>query len=515
MPEYKLLRNGLHDKALALRTKIQVIGGGFGNGKTTVSIIKALQISQDYPGANILMARSTYPKLNDTLRKEFIKWRPKEWEKSFPMSTNSSNVCTLKNGSQFAFRYIAQQGRSEESTTSNLLSATYDLIVVDQMEDPEISYKDFLDLIGRLRGQAPYRGSDPTMPRHGPRWIMLTVNPTRNWVYKQLVAPVHLYKERGIVSDELLCMRDEHQKPILKDGKPELIIDLVEGSTYENKHILPDDYISGLESTYTGQMRDRYLHGRWAAYEGLIYPQFDEQVHMVGDKYIKSYLQMLNKQGYDVEWVEGYDFGIAAPSCYMLGFVDPHGNIVIVDGFYKREFRLEDQFAKIKDIRSQWTGNADVYMQADPDIFRRGKNKDMSVTIADMFWQDAGIAVRRANNDRLHGIAKLGAYLNVRKGWINPFTLDEDAPSFYVSSSLTFFAEEIASYFWKKHSVTGQRVDEPQESNDHAMDTGRYILTTRPEASQLRPSLGRAVPAWMRWQEDPNEAQAMRTRRHG
>src|SRR5215207_3497129 len=168
MPEFKLLRGGIQDSFFQLRTKIQLFGGGFGNGKTTAAVGKTLQLTQDYPGANVLMARSTYPKLNDTLRKEFLKWCPKDWIASFPLSVNASNLCTLKNGTTLPFRYIAQQGKQEESSTSNLLSATYDVIVVDQAEDPEISFKDFLDLMGRLRGNTPYRGDDPTMPRTGP-----------------------------------------------------------------------------------------------------------------------------------------------------------------------------------------------------------------------------------------------------------------------------------------------------------------------------------------------------------
>src|ERR1044072_1376742 len=219
MPEFKLLRGGLQDRFLALRTKIQIFGGGYGNGKTTAAVMKALQISQLYPGANILMARSTFPKLNDTLRKEFVRWCPKEWIKSFPMSTNSTNQCTLTNGTQFPFRYIAQHGKQEESTTSNLLSATYDLIVVDQIEDPEITYKDFLDLLGRLRGNTMYRGDDPQMPDTGPRWMILTANPTRNWVFKELIEPVFHYKGHGkpgdldyypggLITDKLLCIRD-------------------------------------------------------------------------------------------------------------------------------------------------------------------------------------------------------------------------------------------------------------------------------------------------------------------
>jgi hypothetical protein len=37
--------------------------------------------------------------------------------------------------------------RSTETSSSNLLSATYDWIVVDQIEDPEITEKDFLDFL--------------------------------------------------------------------------------------------------------------------------------------------------------------------------------------------------------------------------------------------------------------------------------------------------------------------------------------------------------------------------------
>lgn len=516
MPEFKLLKGGLQDKFLSSRAKIQIFGGGFGNGKTTAAVVKALQLAQDYPGMNCLMARSTYPKLNDTLRKEFLRWCPKDWIKSFPMSVNASNLCTFENGSQFPFRYIAQQGKNEESTTSNLLSATYDCIVVDQAEDPEISYKDFLDLLGRLRGSAPYRGDDETMPRTGPRWMLLTVNPTRNWIYTELVKPYHDYHENGIISDKLLCLRDPAtNEPVLDEhGKVQLLIEIVEGSTYENKHILPADFIQTLESSYQGQMKDRFLLGKWAAYEGLVYPQFDETEHMIDPSYISKYLAKLVKQGYEIEWVEGYDYGIASPSCYLLGFVDPHGNIIIVDGYYQKEFELPDQFVKIKNIRSKWDVPSDNIIDADPDIFRRKGGRQTGTTVADIFWTDGHLLIRRASNDIIHGITKVGGYLNPKSGWTNPFTMVEGSPSLFVSLDLTFVSTEMAGYFWKKNAVTGERIDEPQDANDHSLDTIKYMITTRPDASKLKPQAVRSVPAYMLWNEQ-DVADTMRSRRHG
>ena len=153
MPKtYNLLENSLNDKFFQSRAKIQFFGGGYGNGKTSAMVVKALlKVAKDYPGCNILMARSTYPKLNDTMRKTFLEFCPPEWIKSFPLSKNSDNTCTFVNGTTINFRYIAQRKTTDDgSSTSNLLSATYDLIVVDQLEDPEIIHKDFKDLMGPL-----------------------------------------------------------------------------------------------------------------------------------------------------------------------------------------------------------------------------------------------------------------------------------------------------------------------------------------------------------------------------
>ena len=201
MPTFRLFERSLQDRFQKSRAKIQLYGGGFANGKTANVCIKAIELAKDYPGCNALMARSTYPKLNDTLRKEFLKWCPEDWIKSFPKSANGSNTCTLKNGSTINFRYIAQQGKNaNEATTSNLLSATYDFVVVDQIEDPEIVHKDLLDLLGRLRGMATYEGNDPSMPSSGPRWLLITCNPTRNWVYRELVKPLHDL-DRKVIND--------------------------------------------------------------------------------------------------------------------------------------------------------------------------------------------------------------------------------------------------------------------------------------------------------------------------
>ena len=515
MSTFKLQRGSLQDKFLKSRAKIQLFGGGFANGKTSGACIKACQLAKDYPGSNGLMARSTYPKLNDTLRKEFIKWCPADWIESFPKSANASNTCTLKNGTTINFRYIAQQGKlGNEATTSNLLSATYDWIVVDQMEDPEIVHKDFLDLLGRLRGMTRYEGTDDTMPDSGPRIFVLTCNPTRNWVYRELVKPLHDLK-LGAINDRLLC-KTNSEGHILRgdDGLPVPIIELFEGSTYENKDNLEADFIQTLEASYKGQMRSRFLMGEWASYEGLVYPAFNESLHVMTHHSIHNYYKQLQVKASGITYLEGYDYGLAVPFCYILGFVDNYGNVFLMDGAYKREVPLDDHIDSIKSIRAKYDVDPSNMILADPDIFRRksaGK-KLVGKAISDMFLEE-GIIATRGNNDISNGIIKVNQYLLPQRSHQNPITGEYNSPYLYVSDELEWWINEISDYYWQKNPM-GEQLDKPVDKDDHAMDTTKYMLSHRPNISKLMVKQDPKKVGWYKWGErDVNEER--RSVRHG
>lgn len=502
---YILKEGSLHEKYGLSRNKIQFFGGGYGNGKTSAMIIKVLQIAKDYPGCNILVARSTYPKLNDTIRKTFIDFCPPEWIDSFPMSKNSENTCTLINGSKVNFRYISQRkGTEDGGSTSNLLSATYDLICVDQIEDPEIIHKDFVDLLGRLRGDTVYRGSDPTMPRTGPRWFLVAANPTRNWVYKQVIEPYHHFLKTGNVRDNLLCLRDtDTGKPLLDaDGKVQLLLDVVEGSTYTNAHILSADFISTLESAYTGQMKDRFLKGEWAAYEGLVYPDFNSGTHIIRHDRLMLHLGDLIRRGVKLNWIEGYDHGLQSPSCYLLAAVDLHGNIFVVDGYYEKEAPIDWQATEIRRIRNTYLAKS-KWINADPSLFRRAAagGKVVGATVAEMFFeQDRTLLMQRGNNDITNGIRKVRSYLAPQNYHKHPITGEPGAPYLFVSDRLGFLEDEFQSYYWRTDS-SGQREDVPVDRNDHALDALKYMLSNSPDAATLKP-LPDTLPAFMiEWQE--------------
>jgi hypothetical protein len=491
-----------------------VYGGGFANGKTSAACIKLDQVAKDYPGANILAARSTYPKLNDTLRKEFIKWCPSDWIESFPKSANASNTCTLKNGTTINFRYIAQQGKQQEATTSNLLSATYDFIVVDQMEDPEIVHKDFLDLLGRLRGMARYEGDDPTMPLTGPRQFIITTNPTRNWVYRKIVKPIHDL-QNGVLNDDLLCETDENGKMLLDENKlPVPIVDLFEGSTYENKENLEEDYIKTLEASYKGQMRSRFLLGQWASYEGLVYPAFNEAVHVLSHHSIEHYFRQLQITADKLTILEGYDYGLAVPFCYLCGFVDNHGNVFLMDGGYEKEQSLEEHLDCIKEKREEYSLDASNMVLADPDIFRRktvGK-KLVGKSIADMMLEE-GVMCIRGNNDITNGIVKVNQYLIPQRNHQNPITGEYNAPFLYVSDKLEWWIDEISDYYWQKNT-TGEQIDKPVDKDDHAMDTTKYMLSNRPNITKLLVASEPKKVGWFKWGERDIQEER-RSVRHG
>lgn len=500
---YRLYEGSLQHRFQQSRAKIQFFGGGFANGKTASACIKALTLAKDYPGSNGLIARSTYPKLNDTIRKEFFKWCPEHWIKRRP--TKDDNTLVMTNGTHVNFRYVAQQGKSAESSTSNLLSATYDWIIVDQIEDPEISEKDFDDLLGRLRGMARYNGNDPSMPRTGPRFFIITSNPTRNWVYRKLIKPLHDYQQRGVKSDDLIVDPDT--------GEP--LMELFEGSTYENKDNLEPDFIKTLEATYRGQMRDRFLMGQWAAYEGLVYPQFDESQHMLRVDDIRDYYTDLLAQRIKPTILEGYDHGLAVPSAYLWGFADHLGNIFIVDGWYEKEMPIEDGAQLIHDVRNEWSSSKENLVWADPQLFRRGvgDKKTVGRTVAEMFREE-GIIMRRGNNEILNGIAKIQGYLGLHGFHKNPLTGLNPAPYLYISDKVEFLRNEFTDYYWKRDNDTNEHIDKPNDKKDHALDALKYMVSEQPRIAEILKRPVEEEVAHMRWQESDLPGRQARAHRH-
>jgi hypothetical protein len=520
-PELLLKEGSLQDKFLHSTSKVQIYGGGFGNGKTTAAVIKSLQLSDKYPGSTGLISRSTYPKLNDTIRKEFIKWCPPTWIVSFSTGQNGDNICHLKNGTSIYFRYIAQQGTKTESSSSNLLSATFDWVIVDQVEDPEITHKDFLDLFGRLRGRARYVGDDDTMPVTGPRWMMLTCNPTGNWVYSKLVRPLQQYNATGVITEDLICVRDVDRRPVLDaHGKPQLLIEVIEGSTYELRHVHEaegGDFIQTLETMYQGQQRDRFLLGRWVAYEGLVYPQYDSTVHLLQEGDIRALYDGFRETYYQPTWIEGYDYGQATPSCYALAYVTPEGHVIVCDGFYQKEMTIDDQVVAIRRIRDDWNVQLDEMHKilGDPAIFGRKtiSRRIVGKTVADMFKEE-NIHMKRGNNDINNGIVKVGAYLNINRSLLHPIRRVAGSPRLFINAKLDWFQDEIAGYFWQQ-STSGERVDKPIDRNDHAMDMIKYLLSDQPDIGKYAIPEKERIPSWMLWQENERDKNNPRGHRYG
>lgn len=509
MAEYVIKAGSIHEQFMNSRAKIQIAGGGFANGKTATSCVKALRLAQDYPGSNGLIGRATYPKLNDTVRREFFKWCPRQWIKSF---SKSDNTLELINGSTVNFRYVQQKNsEGSASSTSNLLSATYDWIVIDQMDDPEFEYKDFTDLLGRLRGSAAYTGNDSTMPRTGPRWLVITLNPTRNWIYKRLVRHVLDFQEKGVMSKELAGMLERYEATNAAE-----LIEVITGSTYENIHNLESDYVRTLEATYQGAMRDRFLMGGWQAYKGLVYPMYHDMTHMVDEDTIREWIDYYSPN----KIIESFDWGMSKPSCYLLFACDGDHNVVALTGFHEKELSPEEITNRIKKCRADWGIDPNISnpIFADPAIFRRsgGEFRTVGKSLADVFNQSgAGVVMVRGNNDITSGLVKVGAYLTVSPLHRNPFTRQMNAPFLYFNrDTLEFVDDEITDYYFKQADNEDDIEDKPQDKNDHAMDALKYGLTGTPDIAALLPKKP-VDRTWMRQWHERQDDQGDDWRRSG
>lgn len=491
MKDFILDENKNPDQLHFFESRAEIAGftGGYGNGKTASLVVLAITAASNYENGRFLVGRATRPKLEDSTKPELIKWIPESDVKSWP--SDRKNNLVLTNGSRIEFRHIRQEGKGKGEEQSNLLSSTYDGIFVDQIDDPEFNYKDFSDLIGRLRGTARYIGDDPSMPKVGPQWLRFTANPTRNWLFREVVSPFFTWKKTGIITPKLLV--DDNKRPIIV---------VYNAPTEANSWNTGDRYVKRMQSVFRGSMAKRFIQGDWSAYEGLVYPDFDETIHMVQQEEMEAFIKEAIIKG-DVGVLEGYDYGQAVPSCYGLAFVDSRGDVFLVDGFYKANYLIKDQATRIKEIRNSWGIVPTENIFADPQLFK-GKNatrSNVGQTVAELFAAE-GIDFQRGANAIEPGIAKVASYLQVDAKHFHPIKRTYGSPRLHISSQLDWFANEAVDYYWNRN-IQGLNVDKPRDVNDHAMDMVKYLLTKRGKVmGMVRPAFSdRLPPVFLQWHE--------------
>ena len=266
-------------------------------------------------------------------------------------------------------------------------SYNFGAVAVD--EGIELDQDEYTMLTGRLRNDAAYR-----------RQIAIATNPGD---------PGHFLYERFV-----------------RDPKPNTRI--INTTSLDN-FFLPKDYIENLKGM-TGAAYDRYVMGKWVAYEGAIYPMFDPSSH-VGT--LKN------------QWARGIiavDWGFKNPFCALTMLQGGSNDVYLYGEHYESRLTITRIIDLLAERVQALPIHAIVCDPAQPEMIQE--------------LVDAGLPAYAANNAVLYGIGRVQKMLKE-----NILT---------VSPSCDNLIKELQAYKWKESETK----DEPRKTFDHAVDALRY-----------------------------------------
>lgn len=96
--------------------------------------------------------------------------------------------------------------------------------------------------------------------------------------------------------------------------------------TMDDNPSLSEDVKNRYKDMYSGVWAKRFIDGKWAVADGLIYDMFDEKTNIIEEEDIP----------YDdaQEWKIGVDYGTGNATVFELSFKDSKGIVYIVDEYY-------------------------------------------------------------------------------------------------------------------------------------------------------------------------------------
>ncbi len=195
--------------------------------------------------------------------------------------------------------------------------------------------------------------------------------------------------------------------------------------------------------------------GRFCTREGLVYPEFDESVHVIPPFAIPK------------EWQDciSIDPGLHNPLSAHWYAVDFDGNVYVVAESYAAGQDVDFHANAIKQISQKlgWKTDGKGRLNALIDSAAGQRTLASSKSVVELFYERGILANPKVNKDLFTGIARVKSYLSRKNG----------LPDLYIFSCCVNLIREIKGYFWG----TGES---PNKRDDHAMDELRYYLCSRP-----------------------------------
>lgn len=389
------------------------IHGPAGTGKTRGLLEKVLYVAYKYPGCRILLVRKTRESLSESVLVTFE-------EKVVPADSG------ILDGPQRNLRQYYKVGESRivvggMDKSTKVMSSEYDLIIC--FEATELTEEDYENLTTRLRnGMMPYQQ------------IICDCNPG---------PPSHWLKRR-MDAGKMTSFASRHEdNPFLFDHK------LKEWKPEGKRYLAKLGKLSGVR-------RLRLLDGKWVAAEGMVYDNYDPDVHLIPRIYIPPTWKR----------IRSIDFGFKNPFVCQWWAIDPDGIMYLYREIYMTN-RIVSNHAET--IKKYSQGEKYWATVCDHDLEDR------------MTLENSGIPSIRAYKDISRGVQAVRKRFEVQANgkariYILRNSLVEEDEELEAARLPTNTAAEIESYVWDKKKNKPLNEEEPVDENNHGQDAKRYAV---------------------------------------
>lgn len=237
--------------------------------------------------------------------------------------------------------------------------------------------------------------------------------------------------------------------------------------TWEDNPFLSKKEAKLLETALDSTSLDSRKYGRFSEGAGLVYPEFDESVHVI--------------EPFDIppEWQEtiSIDPGLNNPLSAHWYAVDWDGNVYVVAEHFAAGKDIDFHAAAIDGISKKlnWKRDGRGRLNALIDSAANQHTLASSKSVAELFAEKGILVNTNVNKDVFSGIARVKSFLK----------RDTGDGNLYIFKNCVNMIDEFKGYYWGNG-------DMPVKKDDHCMDELRYFLMTRPrpptpEAQPLTP----------------------------